>query len=243
VTKPMAEYLAQAAERIASVLNGQDQAFEAAVSAITRSIETDGLIYLFGTGHSHMMAEEGHYRAGGLACVVPILSAMTMLHEGAIAGSALERTSGLARIVLSRYQIAPGDVLIVFSNSGVNAVPVEAAQEGRALGATVIAVTSDAYSRQAAHGRLRLADVADIGIDNRSPPGDALVEIEPDGLRVGPVSTVVGAAILNALLVETASRLMRSSRDAPVYVSANMPEAAERNKTLSERYRDRNPHL
>ena len=242
MTSRMNDYLRDAAERVGSVLSGQEQAFEAAVSAMAECVARDGLIYLFGTGHSHMMAEEGHYRAGGLACVVPILATAIMLHEGALAGSALERTSGLARIVLSRYDIGASDAVVVFSNSGVNAVPVEAAQEARARGAKVIAVTSEAYSRQAANGRTRLADAADLVIDNRAPPGDAVVDLG-NGLRAGPISTVVGAAILNALLVEVAARLIGSGRDAPVYLSANMPGAAERNKGLAERYRRRNPHL
>jgi len=240
----MAEtYLAEAAERLGSIRTGQESAFAAATDTMQRAAAGGRLIYLFGTGHSHMLAEEGHYRAGGLACIVPVLAATVMLHEGAIAGSKLERTAGLAEIVLSRYPIGTGDVLIVFSNSGVNAVPVEAARVGRARGATVIAVTSQEYSRAAANGRTRLADVADIVIDNRAPPGDALIEVAPDGLRAGPISTVVGAAILNALCVEVAARLVAAGGDAPVYVSANMPGAAERNAVLVARYRARNPHL
>lgn len=242
MTNRMSDYLREAAERVGTLLSGQEPAFEAAAAAMVRCVEQDGLIYLFGTGHSHMLAEEGHYRAGGLACVVPILSTATMLHEGALAGSALERTSGLASIVLSRYEIGANDAVVVFSNSGVNAVPVEAAQEARSRGATVVAVTSEAYSRQAANGRIRLADVADVVIDNRGPPGDALAAVG-NGLRAGPISTVIGAAILNALLVEVAGRLIDNGQDAPVYLSANMPGAAERNRALAERYRVRNRHL
>jgi len=236
-------YLAEASRRLASVRTGQEDAFAAAIEAMQRAAAGDRLIYLFGTGHSHMLAEEGHYRAGGLACIVPVLSATVMLHEGAVAGSRLERTSGLADIVLSRYAIGAGDVLVVFSNSGVNAVPVEAARVGRARGATVIAVTSQDYSRAVANGRERLADVADIVIDNRAPPGDALIELVPGGLRAAPISTVIGAAILNALCVEVAARLVAAGGDAPVYVSANMPGSAERNAALVARYRGRNPHL
>jgi len=123
-------YLAEASRRLASVRTGQEDAFAAAIEAMQRAAAGDRLIYLFGTGHSHMLAEEGHYRAGGLACIVPVLSATVMLYEGAVAGSRLERTSGLADIVLSRYAIGAGDVLVVFSNSGGNAVPVEAARVG-----------------------------------------------------------------------------------------------------------------
>lgn len=234
-------YLAEASERLAHVCDGQEEAFAAALDAITAALRADGLIYVFGTGHSHMLAEEGHYRAGGLACVVPILSSMIMLHEGAVASSTLERTPGLAEIVLSRYPISSKDILVVASTSGVNAVPVEAARIGKQRGARVIAITSEAYSRQAARGRTRLAEQADIVLDNKAPPGDAVVEF--DGLRSGPVSTIVGAAILNGLFSAAAHRVSAAGRNAPVYISANMEGAAEHNRDLVVRYRPRNPHL
>ncbi|RBP11125.1 putative phosphosugar-binding protein [Roseiarcus fermentans] len=235
-------YLDGAARLLTTLVEGQEAAFDAAAEAIRRTISEDGLVYLFGTGHSHMLAEEGHFRAGGLACVVPVLSSAVMLHESAVASTALERVGGVADVVLSRYPIASRDVLVVFSTSGVNAAPVEAAKHGRAAGATVVAVTSKAYSRQAAAGRETLADVAPIVLDNRAPPGDASVTIA-GAVRAGPLSTIAGAALLNALLVEASTRLAAEGVDPPVYVSANMPGAAARNAALMSRYRNRNPHL
>lgn len=237
-----AGYLADLSRRVAALAETQADAIAAAAAACAEACRGDRLIYLLGTGHSHMMAEEGHYRAGGLACVVPVLAAPLMLHEGAMAGTRFERMEGVAPIILDRYPIGPGDILFVFSNSGVNALPVEAARIGRDRGATVIAVTSQNYSRMAANGRPRIADLADIAIDNGAPPGDAICDLG-DGLRAGPVSTSIGAAILNAVLVEAVARLQRQGAEAPVYVSANMPGAAERNARLVARYRGRNPHL
>ena len=236
-------FLAAAVRIVTTLIDSQEAAFAEAVDALVASVKADGMIYLFGTGHSHMLAEEGHYRAGGLACVTPILRSAVMLHEGAVAGTALERLPGLAERVLAGYAIGTGDVLMVFSNSGINAVPVEAAEFGRARGAKVIAVTSQSYSRMAAQGRKRLADLADIVIDNHGPAGDALLALSPGGPMAGPVSTMTGAAILNALMVQTAVRLIAETGEAPVYVSANMPGAAERNAALVARYRKRNPHL
>jgi uncharacterized phosphosugar-binding protein len=237
------EYILEAARRLEALLEGQQQAFATAAEAIKTCVAADGLVYLFGSGHSHMLAEEGHYRAGGLACVVPILASAIMLHEGATASSQFERTSGLAEIILSRYPIGPGDVVVVFSTSGVNAVPVEAAKLARAAGATVVAVTSQAYSAHVAAGRERLADVASIVLDNKAPPGDACARLTADGLNAGPISTVVGAALLNALLIEASARLLADGVEPPIYVSANMPGAAARNAALVARYRLRNPHL
>jgi uncharacterized phosphosugar-binding protein len=217
-------------------------AIQQTAAAVTTAARADRQLFVFGTGHSHMLAEEVLYRAGGLACAVPILSAATMLHEGAVSGSTLERTEGLVAPIIGRYGLGKGDVLIVISNSGVNAAPLEAARIGREAGATVVALTSLAYSSHAAAGRTRLADLADIVIDNGIEPGDAIAALPGSDLRAGPASTVIGAAILNAIVVEVAHATAQDG-DPPVFRSANMPDAAENNARLVARYRDRNPHL
>ncbi|MBY3051784.1 MULTISPECIES: SIS domain-containing protein [Rhizobium] len=213
-----------------------------AAAVILDAARGDKRVYVFGTGHSHMLAEEVHYRAGGLAFTVPILVGSAMLHEGAVISSVYERTQGLVRPMLERYGMQPGDVIIIASNSGVNAAPIEAADYAREIGAKVIAITSIAYSSAIANGRRRLADVADVVLDNGLPPGDAVVDLEGTGLRVGPVSTAVGVTVINAIFAEVASELSKSG-DAPIYLSANMPGAAEINQKLVKKYRPRNPHL
>lgn len=243
MTASIRAYLDQASTALAHLLDKQEAAFEAAAAALAAALAADRLIYLFGTGHSHMLAEEGHYRAGGIAAVVPVLEPSLMLHEGAVESTRRERATGVAGEVLARYPMAAGDVLIIFSNSGVNAVPLEAAAYGRRQGATVIAVTSDAYSQAAAAGRPRLFELADISIDNETVPGDAGFTAAPGQPPVGPLSTVIGAAILNALLAEAVARLATAGVEAPIYVSANMPGAAARNAALVARYKARNPHL
>lgn len=236
-------YLADLADRITSIRSTAAQSLERAAEVMAACIQHDGLIYIFGSGHSHMLAEEAHFRAGGLAAAVPMLAAATMLHEAATAGTKLERLPGLVPALLARYPVGPKDVMIVVSTSGVNAAPVEAAMFGKARGATVIAITSESYSQAAANGRPRIADLADIVLDNGAPPGDATQDAGADGLMVGPVSTVIGAALLNAALAETARRLIASGGPAPIYLSANMPGAADRNEDLIRRYQPRNPHL
>ncbi len=237
-----AGYLATLTAMLAEIPGRIGPQMEAAAEAMAAAIRADGLVYVFGTGHSHMLAEEVLYRAGGLAATVPILASALMLHEGAVSGSALERTPGLAAALLARYPVGAGDVLIVISNSGVNAAPLEAARFGRERGARVIALTSLAYSQQAASGGTRLAELADIVLDNGIPPGDAIAPLPGTDLRAGPASTVIGAAILNAIFVDVAARLAKGGQ-APVYRSANMPGAAELNGALVDRYRPRNPHL
>ena len=223
----------------------QTSAIDAAATAVVKTIAQDGLVYLFGTGHSHMMAEEGHYRAGGLGAVCPILSSGLMLHEGAAAGTAIERTRGLGPAVLSRYNLSQRDTIFIFSNSGVNAGPVETAMAARETGATVIAIISVDYAATvpARIDGKKLADVAEIIIDNKGVPGDSLVEVGESGLRTGPASTVAGAFILNAVLTEATWRLAASGQTPPIYISANMPGAMAHNEALVARFRSRNPHL
>lgn len=213
-----------------------------AVEAVVASVRAGGLTYVFGTGHSHLLALDLHYRAGGPAFAVPVLDEGLMLHKGALASTMREREAGVAAAVLGRYPLGARDVLVVISNSGVNAVPVEAAQHGRALGAKVVALTSAEYSAAAAQGRTRLADLADVVIDNGLPPGDAMVALPDTDLRAGPGSTAIGAALLQALFAEVAARLAAEGPP-PIWLSSNMPGAASHNQELLDRYRPLNPHL
>ncbi|QPN27493.1 sugar isomerase domain-containing protein [Brucella sp. BO2] len=215
---------------------------EKAADLIAAAARADRRVYVFGTGHSHMMAEELHYRAGGLAITVPILCGSIMLQDGAVASSHFERIEGAVRPILDRYGIRDGDVLIVVSNSGVNAAPIEAARYAREKGAAVIALTSVAYSNTIAKGRTQLLSLADVVLDNDAPAGDAVLEIAGSALKVGPVSTALGVTILNAVFADVAARLVGEG-DAPIYLSANMPGSGDINRSLVERYRDRNPHL
>jgi uncharacterized phosphosugar-binding protein len=223
----------------------QSAVIEQAVTAVVKSVMGGGLVYLFGTGHSHMLAEEGHYRAGGLVPVCPILNSALMLHEGAVVSTVMERISGLSSAILKQYQPTEQDVLIMFSNSGVNTVPVEMAMAAREYGLTIIAVISKEYAGQAKAGPTgrKVADIADIIIDNQGVPGDALVEIGQTGLKTGPLSTIAGAFILNSILTEAAYRIAEKGQTPPIYISANIPGAAEHNNIFIEKYRPRNPHL
>ncbi|HML21964.1 MAG TPA: SIS domain-containing protein [Aggregatilinea sp.] len=238
-------YMTAVQERLDAIVHSQSEGIDRAATVLVQAIRDGGQIYLFGTGHSHMLAEEGHYRAGGLAAVCPVLASSLMLHEGAVASTQLERTSGLGPIVLSRYQPAPPDVLVIFSNSGVNAVPVETAAAAKELGLTVIAVVARDYAARAVAGPSgqKLTDIADILLDNQGVPGDALVTIGSSDLRVGPLSTIAGAFLLNAILTEVAWRLYEDGETPPIYISANMPGAKAHNDALIEKYRLRNPHL
>jgi uncharacterized phosphosugar-binding protein len=209
------------------------------------TIRRDQRIFLFGTGHSHLIAEEGFYRAGGLANVVPILTEHVMLHHLPSLGSRIERTPGLADMILERYAPEPGEMLFVFSNSGVNQLPVEMALRGRERGLFVVSLSSLEYARQAPLSDLglRLDQSADMALDNGGTPGDALLELENFPWRVAPSSTVICALLWNCLVAETAQLLLQSEVEPPVYVSFNVSGAAQHNQALLEKWRPRNIHL
>jgi len=212
------------------------------MAEITRK---DQRIFLFGTGHSHLLAEEAFYRAGGLANVVPILSEHFMLHHLPELGSRLERIPGLADLILDRYAPDAGEMLFVFSNSGVNRLPVELALSGRERGMFTVGVSSFAYSQQAPFSDLgmRLDQAVDLALDNGGVPGDALLELPDFPWRVAPSSTLMGALLWNCMVSETARLLLADGIQPPVFVSINVAGAAEHNQALLKKWRPRNIHL
>ena len=238
-------YLAEIQALQQQVVGEQEAVLAEVAEQMAETIAREGRIFVFGTGHSHLLAEEAFYRAGGLAPVVPILSPMLMLHNNPERGSRLERSEGLAVPLLDWYRPEAGEMLFVFSNSGVNRLPVEMVLEAQKRELTVVAVTSRAYARQAPLSPLgrRLDEVADLVIDNGGAPGDALVPLDGTGWRVGPSSTVVGALIWNALVAETAACLHARGMEVPIFASLNMEGAAAHNEALLEKWRPGNPHL
>lgn len=216
-----------------------------AAEMVADTLARDGLIYVFGCGHSHILAEETFYRAGGLACVAPMLYPPLMLHEGAAESSRLERQPGLAEKVLGQYPISREDMLFCLSTSGINPVPVELAQAVRDRGIATVAICSGAYLDQpsrCADGK-HLYEAADLWIDNQAPHGDACLLPEGSALKTTPLSTITGAFILNSVLAEGTRLALARGVDVPVYLSGNIPGGAERNEALIRRFSPRIRHL
>ena len=205
----------------------QQGAIAAAARVTADSLAAGGMIHVFGTGHSHMLAEEVFFRAGGLVPVNAILDGGLMLHVSALRSTDLERLEGYAAIVLDRYELRAGDVLVIASNSGRNAVPIEAALVARQRGLTVIALTSAAAYAGATvrhSGGRRLAELADVVIDTCVPKGDAILALPGLPHAMGAASTVVGAAVIQAYIMETVQELQRRGHTPEVIVSANVAD-------------------
>ena len=225
----------------------QGEAVEKAAQAVVGAIEGGHLIFCFGASHAGILAQELFYRAGGLVPVNPILApGLTTDVRPVTLTSQLERLPGFGTQIIAALPIEAGDVLFVHSVSGRNASAVEVAQGGRERGATVIAVTSLAYSRAVrprVAGTPRLFEVADLVLDNRAPVGDALVELPGLPQRAGASSTITGAALLNAVMARAAGLLLERNGDAPVFMSANLDDGDAHNQRWLDHYRGRLTYL
>lgn len=235
------QYADKLIEVIVHLRDNQRQKILAAARLAADTICNDGIIYVFGCGHSHLLAEEVFYRAGGLACTSPIVNEPLMLHESATGSGKLEKAQGLADTVLSGYEFGQHDLLVVISTSGVNGVPVEVAVEAKNRGVKVIGIASDAYRSVAPRNKhgLHLQEAVDLCIDNCVPYGDAC--LQPEGLEVKmtPVSTVAGTYIMHSILTEAVQLTLDAGIQPPVYLSGNIPGGNEHNQALFDRYQPR----
>lgn len=218
-------YLRGVADLVARLRDEEWPHIVAAADLISGAMADGHVLHAFGTGHSHVIAEELFYRAGGLVRVKPILFEGLMLHASAPLSTSLERIPGLARAILDDHPLEPGDVLLIASNSGSNAVITEMARGARALGLGTIAITSIGHATSdAARQQVepRLHELVDVFIDNGGVVGDASVTVPGMEARIAPTSTVIGAAIANALVAEVAERLVARGMVPDVFTSANV---------------------
>jgi uncharacterized phosphosugar-binding protein len=224
-------YIETCVDQLRTIDAESGDSIDAAAQAIADALARDQAFYLFGSGHSALIAREAFWRAGGLAPAVPIPDPM--------AGDG-ERIPGFGATLLGHYNLQTGEALIVISNSGINPLPIEIALEGKARGLSVIALTSIAHSSQVPSrhpGGKKLMDIADIVIDTHGIQGDAAVDLPQSELKVGATSTVVGAAIIEAITARAAEILLERGMEPPVLISANTPAGDAHNRALADRYR------
>ncbi len=246
-----ATYLDEATTLLARIAAEEGEAIMRAGKAIADRIADDRLIYVIGPGgHSQIGAEELFSRAGGLACVVSFLDDGFYLGHGAARSMAIERTPGYARAILHHAEMGAGDVLIIVNAYGINSATIDSALIARERGMTSIAITSVANQRGLPQGHPSrhpsgqdLCDLADIVVDTKMPLGDAVMRIDGVSEKVGPVSTMVNAFTLNAIVLEAIADLAGRGIEAPVWRSGNSPGGDEANVAVTERYRLRIPNL
>lgn len=227
----MSAYLDRITDLLSRIEAEESGALARASDAVADVICRDGLVHVFGCGHSHLPALDVFYRAGGLACVSPVLDEDLMLHDGAAKSSRMEKMPGIAAEAYRRAGVDPvKDLFVVISASGKNAAPVEMLRTAKAAGVKTVAVSSSAYK---AHGGV-LLDEADIAIDCKVPYGDAVIEVGTG--KMGGLSTYASLFILNSVLIEGAKKALARGVTPPIYVSGNVEGGAARNVVLEARY-------
>lgn len=233
-------YLLSAQELLGRVAITQRESVAACVKLFTDALASGKMIHTFGTGHSHLLAEEIFYRAGGLAAIYPILDERLMLHKEVVKGSQNERLPGLAQELFDKHPIANGDVVIVISNSGGNQVTIDLVNLAQSLGAKVIAVTSinHATSKSARSSAAeKIHQLADVVLDNSGVVGDASVRVAGSPMSAGPTSTVIGGALLQSVVVGTVAECLKRGIEPEIFLSSNLAGGDENNAAIFDKYR------
>lgn len=226
-------------EILDKVLSTQEKNIKSAANIVADTIEKDGIVYTFGTGHSHCVAEEIIYRAGGLAPFDAILEPSLTGTTDVVKSEQLERIEGISKIILEHKKLTERDCMIIISNSGRNAAPVEMALECSKKGISTIAVTSLDYTQNVSSRHSsgkKLCDAADIVIDNCGVFGDAAIQIGDLETPMGSTSNIIGSCIMHAVIMEVAQLLYERGIEPPIFLSGNLDNCKEVNEKLLERY-------
>jgi uncharacterized phosphosugar-binding protein len=237
--KTAARFFDHAQKKLQQVLEHEMPNIQAAADLVTESCAQGGKFYVFGSGHSHMIAEELYLRAGGLALVHGILPPELMLHEMPNKSTYLERVEGYSQSLVELYRVEAKDTILVISNSGRNAVPVEMCLAAKAKGAKVIAMTSMQHSANCASRHSsgkKMYEIADVTIDNWGEPGDAAFPIEGLDSCIGPTSSITGITIAQALVCQVVDNLVKMGIEPPVFKSSNADGGDAHNNRIFDTY-------
>lgn len=236
-------YIDAVGENIARLLDTEREALDAAADTIAHAIEQGNGVFSFGASHSFMLTEEMVYRTGGLMLINPIYPhGMNLQVRPMTLTSRIERVEEYGRVLLDNSPAKEGDVLIIASTSGRNAVALDMALAARDVGIQTIGITSMEYSQnvESRHSSgKRLFELVDQVIDNCAPLGDAAVSFEDFPQRSGPLSTVLGCTIVNAIVCGVIERLLERGITPPVFISANVEGGDEHNASLLAENADR----
>ena len=233
----MSEYIKNITDCLLKIENEESEKLNEAAAEVARVIKDDGLIFVFGCGHSHLPGLDAFYRAGGLANVSPMLDTDLMLHNGAAKSSRMEKMSGIAPEIFRRYTLSKKDMIFVFSASGKNQLPIEMADCARAAGVKCVGVSSSSYFERGG----KLHEHVDIAIDCKVPYGDACMDVGE--LKMGGLSTYAACFILNTCLINGAKIALADGVNPPIYLSGNIEGGRDHNIVLENMYLGRVKHL
>lgn len=235
------DYFKTSLSSINTVLESQKTNLGLVAEQMAQTIAQDGIIYAFGTGHSHMIPMELFGRAGGLANVCAMLDETVLNGGGARRSSKMERLTGLADIIWENSPPGSNDMILIVSNSGRNAAIVEMALRAQKEGVFCVAITSLAQSKANvslhASGK-KLYELADVVLDNGAPNGDA--QMKYGDYYTGPLSTLTGVVIVNSLVCEAVRLCEQRTVPVPLFQSQNTEKPTD-NDALFDRFSARIP--
>lgn len=225
----------------------QADSIRAAAVKLVDTIVSGHSVFVFGCTHAGILAQEMFYRTGGLAVINPLLPpGLTCDVRPITLTSALERLPGFGTKILENAPVKAGDMLVIHSVSGRNSVPVDMAIKAKEMGVYTVALTNVDYSSQSKSRHpsgLRLYEACDMTIDNCGIFGDAAVNVEGLPEKVGPTSTIIGAAILNAVAIEAVAEFIARGITPPVFLSANIDGGDAHNARIMQEYKDQIHYL
>ena len=241
--KAWEKYFAQIDEIIKKIEETQGENILKAAEILTETTENGGIIYGFGTGHSHLVADDAFWRAATPANYCALLEPSATGNQEITKSYFVENTYGIGKLVVDYHRITPNDCMIIISNSGNNIAPVDAALRAKEKGIPVIAITAVEYSNylKCKHkDNVKLKDVADVVLDNCSLIGDAAVEIEGFKMKVGSTSTIPNIYLQNAILTQMVENLVEKGIEPDVYYNGHLAfmdeDCAEHNDRLVDKY-------
>jgi uncharacterized phosphosugar-binding protein len=252
------KYYDASLELLRRIRETQLPAIEKAAGICANTIERQGLVFLFGSGHSRMMCEEMIPRQGCFVGFYPIVNLALTTYADVLgpnnlrAPLYLEKYEGYAEEILKGFKFGAQDAMVIISTSGIRPVIVEMALGAKRRGMPVIALCSLRHGNAAVSGHSsgkKLADLADVVLDNQAPEGDCAVELPGLEWRTGPISTVCGAMLINMLRCATAEKLLERGVKPEVlpshqFVGTAAANAAEKQlERFYEAYRRSVAHL
>ena len=224
----------------------QMETVHAAARRIAPLLERGGILYAFGTGHSHITAVDITKRAGGLVQAKALLPYELTLDVNADKTMLMERMDCLADVLFATTPIRSEDALIIISNSGRNAVPVQMALLAKERGIFTVALTNVAHSKSVASrdkSGKRLYEVCDMVLDMCGVPGDTVIPVSGTGWSTGPTSTVAGSALLQAMMCDIIEIMLQDGVEPAVFQSMNLDGNDDINRQTTERLYENFPEL
>lgn len=237
------KYLDAEKSYLEEIRTTQGEAIMQAAQVVAESTMNDGLIRVFGVGHSHLVADDVFYRSATLGNVQAILEETATGNSEIFKSGFVEKLEGYAPLVVDYHKISRPDCAIVISNSGNNAMAIDFAAACRERNVPVIVLTNVAYSKtlkpRHSSGH-HLMDEGDIVVSNCSAIGDAAVELEGLPMRVGSTSTIPFIFLINAILTQAVEIMLSKGFVPDVYYNGalrvNNPEIGNHNFGIIDKY-------